>query len=539
MKYLTLIGCMIILSELNAQPSVWPPTPDKLYGDLFSTVQLAKIYPDSKTFADAVPRRKVADIMYDYGLQKGSGMNLKQFVEANFDFPVAPQLNYIRPEPSATAHINNLWGTLTRNADQSVPGSSLLPLPAPYVVPGGRFQEIYYWDSYFTMLGLAESGQMQMIQNMVDNFTYLINTYGHIPNGNRTYYLSRSQPPFYALMIQLLAGLKGKQIYAKYLPALQKEYDYWMQGSAKVPKGSTQLRVVRLKDGSLLNRYWDEEAAPRQESYDKDVELAQREADELAMRIRVGSPELLKKILEDEKRKVYQHLRAGACSGWDFSSRWLADQSSLHLIMTADIVPVDLNCLMVQLEQTLAMAYAASGNQKARLQFEKLAAARKKVILKKCYDSKSGYFYDFVTDGEIQVPIVTAAGMFPLFIKIATPAQAQASIQTLKKELLKPGGIVTTTNHSGQQWDAPNGWAPLQWICAKGLINYQQKELAIDICSRWTKLNEQVYANTGKMMEKYNVEDLSQLAGGGEYPSQDGFGWTNGVYLAMKKLLSK
>lgn len=529
----------MILSELNAQPSGWPPSPDQLYGDLFSSVQLAKIFPDSKTFADAIPKRKVADIMYDYGLQKGPGMNLKQFVEANFDFPVAPQLNYIRPESSAAAHINNLWGTLTRNEVQTAPGSSLLSLPAPYVVPGGRFQEVYYWDSYFTMLGLAESGQIELIQNMVDNFTHLIHTYGHIPNGNRSYYLSRSQPPFYALMIQLLAGLKGKQIYAQYLPALQKEYDYWMQGSAKVPKGAAQLRVVRLNDGSLLNRYWDEVAAPRPESYDKDVELAQREADELAMRIRVGSPELLQKILNDEKLKVYRHLRAGACSGWDFSSRWLADQSSLHLIMTADIVPVDLNCLMLQLEQTLSMAYAVKGNQKARLRYEKLAAARRKCILKKCYNARSGYFYDFLFDGEIQVPIVTPAGMFPLFCKIASPVQAQASIQTLKKELLKPGGIVTTNNHSGQQWDAPNGWAPLQWICVKGLLNYQQKELAMDICRRWTALNEQVYANTGKMMEKYNVEDLSQLAGGGEYPSQDGFGWTNGVYLAMRKLLSR
>ena len=129
--------------------------------------------------------------------------------------------------------------------------------------------------------------------------------------------------------------------------------------------------------------------------------------------------------------------------------------------------------------------------------------------------------------------------MFPLFVNIATKEQAAVSVQTFKNNLLKPGGVATTNNKTGQQWDSPNGWAPLQWVAVKGLLNYGEKELAKTAAERWISINEKVYAATGKMMEKYNVEDITKEAGGGEYPGQDGFGWTNGVYLAMKNMLSK
>ena len=105
--------------------------------------------------------------------------------------------------------------------------------------------------------------------------------------------------------------------------------------------------------------------------------------------------------------------------------------------------------------------------------------------------------------------------------------------------MLKPGGVATTNNNTGQQWDAPNGWAPLQWIAVKGLMNYGENDLAKTAAERWVAVNEKVYAATGKMMEKYDVEDIRKEAGGGEYPGQDGFGWTNGVYLAMKQMLSQ
>ncbi len=280
------------------------PTPDQLYGQLFADVQMQKIFPDGKTFVDCTPKRKVADIMYDYGMQKGSSFNLKKFVEENFNLPAAPPvLNYVQQEKSVSAHINNLWDVLKREADTKQEGSSLLPLPFSYIVPGGRFREIYYWDSYFTMQGLVDSRRYDIIENMVKNFAYLIDTYGHIPNGNRTYYLSRSQPPFFSMMVDLLARIKGNQVYKVYLPQLQKEYDYWMKGAATLNPGEAAGYVVKLKDGTVLNRYWDQLEIPRQESYAEDVETAEAAANNAAMLIKFSSEEKREAVFKRYKKK--------------------------------------------------------------------------------------------------------------------------------------------------------------------------------------------------------------------------------------------
>jgi len=522
-----------------------PPTPDQIYGQLFIDVQLQQVFPDGKTFVDCTPKRKVADIMYDYGMMKGPNMDLKKFVEDNFNLPPAvTQLNYIQQEKDISMHIKNLWSVLRRDADvsprwegKSGNGNSLLALPYPYVVPGGRFREVYYWDSYFTMLGLNASGDTAMIENMVKNFDYLIYTFGHIPNGNRTYYLSRSQPPFFCMMVQLLASLKGKAVLKKYLPSMLKEYEYWMNGASDLKKGEAAKYAVRMADGSILNRYWDENNTPRQESYKEDTETGEAAAMELAMRIKVASPEKLQEILDKKRSDTYRELRAAACSGWDFSSRWLADPAKIASIQTTAIVPVDLNCLLYSLETTIAEAYRQTPKMKISILFKDKAAKRKAAILKYCWNQEKEFFVDYNFVALQQSECITAAGVFPLFIKIANSKQALSVAKTVQASLLKEGGIASTVNTTGQQWDAPNGWAPLQWIAVMGLKNYGNNQLAGIIAKRWMALNEKVYAATGKLMEKYNVEDLTKEAGGGEYPSQDGFGWTNGVYLALKKII--
>ena len=139
----------------------------------------------------------------------------------------------------------------------------------------------------------------------------------------------------------------------------------------------------------------------------------------------------------------------------------------------------------------------------------------------------------------MQKKSLTLAAAFPLFFEIASGSQAERVAKILKQHFLQPGGLISTTETTGQQWDAPNGWAPLQWIAIIGLRNYKQDELAKEIARRWMNINEKVYHDTGKMMEKYNVVETDLKAGGGEYPSQDGFGWTNGVYLALEKVFGK
>src|SRR6266481_5937072 len=147
-------------------------------------------------------------------------------------------------------------------------------MPDPYVVPGGRFREMYYWDSYFTMLGLATSGRHDLVDGMVRDFAYLIDTYGHVPNGARTYYLSRSQPPFFFAMVGLVSPKEPGQAFAAYLPQLRREYAFWMEGAQGLRAGTSHRHVVALPDGSVLNRFWDDTNTPRDESYREDTELA-------------------------------------------------------------------------------------------------------------------------------------------------------------------------------------------------------------------------------------------------------------------------
>lgn len=512
---LLILACIFLMKNGFGQ---LPAAPDKLYGPLFKDVQLSGIFSDGKTFVDCTPRKDPKEIVADYLEIKNNPaikFSLQSFIDDHFEMPPSPPaFNYVMQEKVVSSHIRNLWSVLRREPDEKVTGSSLLALPYPYVVPGGRFREIYYWDAYFTMLGLKESGEIELIENMVSNFAYLIKTFGFIPNGNRTYYLSRSQPPFFSLMIELLASIKGEAVYKSYLPALKKEYDYWMD------KTMATKHVVRMPDGSILNRYYDREAIPRQESYALDVAVAEN--------LKAAAAAVL-----------YRNLRTAAESGWDFSSRWFADEKNIGTIQTTGLVPVDLNCLLYHLETMIAKAEAAAGSKTISSKFKTLAAKRKAAINRYCWNKTRQFYCDYNIAAKKMQSNITAAGLFPLFINIAGMEQAEATASTAMKYLVKDGGLLTTTQYTGQQWDAPNGWAPMQWVAVVGARNYGVPELAETVGQRWLALVEKVYASTGKLMEKYNVENPEKEAGGGEYPTQDGFGWTNGVYLSLKAMFTR
>lgn len=489
--------------------------PNDRFGQLFEQIQLNQVFPDGKTFVDCTPKFTTAQIMANYAAEKDKAdFNLSNFVLAHFEKPKQYASGFkADTSKNVSDHINSLWPVLTRQPDAADPGT-LIGLPNDYIVPGGRFGEIYYWDSYFTMLGLQAADKTDMIENMVKNFAYIIDKVGFIPNGNRTYFLTRSQPPFFARMVQLLAEQKGENTLVTFLPQLTKEYDYWMDGLIQVNAGNpTHKKVVRLPNGSILNRFFDQGDFPRAESYREDVET----------------------IKESSRpaKQVYSDLRTACESGWDFSSRWFSDPQKLATIHTTDIIPVDLNALLYNLEMVLAKGNTLSGNQEAANLYTQKADLRKAALLKVCWDEEMGYFqdYDFVAQSFTGIP--SLAGMYPLTFQMATADQAAAAAKVIKAKFLMPGGVVSTLTDNGQQWDYPNGWAPLQWMTIEGLRHYDQTELANTIKDRWINLNTKVYKNTGKLVEKYNVVDLSLDAGGGEYPVQDGFGWTNGVLLKL------
>ena len=482
-------------------------TPADLYGELFAAVQMRRIFPDGKTFVDAVPKRAAAAIMQDWRARGPmDDAALRAFVLANFDVPgegAAPVLATDGKSVTMEEHIRRLWPVLTRPPLAPVAGSSALALPRPYVVPGGRFREMYYWDSYFTMLGLKADGQGALVDSMIDDFVSLVERYGHVPNGTRSYYLSRSQPPFlYAMMA--LSPATDTAVKARRLAALKREWAYWT-----VPQ-----RTPPMPDGAALQHYWDARSTPRDESYREDVETARASGRPVA--------------------EVYRSLRAGAESGWDFSSRWLADGQTLATIDTTGLVPVDLNSLLYGLEQAIATGCGDAGDTACARAFTDRAVTRRHAVERWLWDEAGGRYGDYDTARKVVRGGVTAATLYPLFTGLASKEHGARVGETTEELLLAPNGLRTTTVATGQQWDKPNGWAPLQWIAVEGLSRYDRDDVAQAIARRFVATVEREYRASGKLLEKYDVEQ-SRAGGGGEYPTQDGFGWTNGVVRALQE----
>jgi alpha,alpha-trehalase len=275
----------------------------------------------------------------------------------------------------------------------------------------------------------------------------------------------------------------------KYKTDLEKEYQFWMT-----------YRSITLDDGTVLNRYYDKfNTRPRPEAYVEDMETASKTND----------------------TNIYVHLRAAAESGWDFSSRWMDDENDLSTTKTADILPVDLNCLLYHLELALGKTTEAE--------------RRRQAIQKYMWSNELEFFIDYNFIEKKPTNRLTLAGLFPLWLNVSTTDQAKKVAHQVESLFLYDGGVVTTlSKQSTQQWDYPNGWAPLQYVAYRGLLQTPGYEsLARTIRQRWMSQNERVFKETGKMMEKYDVVDINKQAGGGEYKTQDGFGWTNGVYLQM------
>ena len=484
-------------------------------GPLFEAVQLAQTFPDSKTFVDSVPKRSPKSILELYVVLKDeAGFDLKAFVLEHFNLPkpFEADAELALDSSSLEAYIETLWPRLRRSPEDIREFDTLIRLERPYIVPGGRFGEIYYWDSYFTFLGLAETGQLEQIDQMVQNFADLQTRLNLIPNGNRQYFATRSQPPFLALMLRLLWAKKyrhldkkvGLEFLNRYVGVLEQERDFW----------TLPHRLSVSASGHLLNHYWDDVATPREEAYAEDVELAENAAD----------PELL-----------YRHIRAGAESGWDFSSRWLREGQDLSTIHTTDILPIDLNCLLYVLEETLADFHNKLGDTQAQTRYAADAETRKAAIQDVFWDEAEGFYFDFDTETNERTDVFSLAAALPLFVGIATQSQAERVREHLMTRFLKAGGLVTTLNETGQQWDAPNGWAPLQWLAIEGLRNYGFEDDAQQIATRWLKMIRARFDTDKKLLEKYDVVNLDAQPGGGEYEVQEGFGWTNGVTLALLK----
>lgn len=512
------LGVIVLVAacQSNPLPQATATTdyqPDRDLGQLFALVQTSKVFEDYKTFVDCIPKKNPAEIQKAYEAQKSNtDFNLNEFVAENFKLPPALAKKEVDKKQEMIPHLKNHWKYLTRTAESKERYTTMISLPEPFIVPGGRFREMFYWDSYFSMIGLLESEEDELAYGMLKNFAFLIEQYGFIPNGNRTYFASRSQPPFFAEMLALYAEKNGLNSILEFLPVLEQEYQFWTADQANG-------RTVAI-DNDILNRYKGSLSTPRAEGYGKEKKWASN-------------------LPEPERPKYHQHLRAVCESGWDFSSRWFADGKNKITTHCEDIIPICLNSLLFGMEKQLATMYQHNENEAKVAYYTSRSKDRKKAIQTHLWSEEAGHFKDYDFVKKEHTSILSLASLYPLYFGVASEAQAKRVAQVVEEQLLFDGGVVTTTVETGEQWDYPNGWAPLQWMTVLGLANYGYNELATTIAIRWLSLNEKVFRQEGKMMEKYNVVDTTLAGGGGAYKNQDGFGWTNGVALGLDAFLNQ
>eukprot|EP00051_Salpingoeca_urceolata_P019950 m.295016 g.295016 ORF g.295016 m.295016 type:complete len:659 (-) comp19510_c0_seq5:122-2098(-) len=510
-------------------------------GDLLDTAQRRNVFPnDSKYFVDMPMYDNPQTVLTDFD-NLGDG-DLEGFIQRHFADP-GSDLDRIDPPDfdaegpwwlttlNSTTHswakgVHKIWRELTRKVTDAVQARperhSLLWVPNNIVVPGGRFREAYYWDSYWIVRGLVSSGMNTTAEGVVRNFGHLIDTFGFVPNGGRVYYLTRSQPPFLSEMVRFLyEELKDVRFLKEMLPKLDREYRYWMQ------QGDTGHAVRVVLDGTshVLNRFVADTSDPRPESYREDIATARDEKD----------PD-----------HVYQELASGAETGWDFSSRWLLDVDVLGSIRTSRLAPADLNAVMYRFERNLEFLHTKAGSSRSTIrQYSVNASARATAIETLLFNHTTAQWHDLHIPSKTQVTDhnASASNFIPLWAGLPQHKDAiDAVVRAFEHSgLLQAGGVLTTASTTGQQWDSPNAWPPVQWLLAAGLQTAGTKEalaLADVIKCRWLNTMQLAWnkEKDGIMYEKYNAFEPGTGGGGGEYVPQTGFGWTNGVALEWLRL---
>ncbi|XP_020093374.1 probable trehalase isoform X1 [Ananas comosus] len=469
------------------------------------------------------------------------GMFLDEyFDEAGSDLAYVEPVDFV-PEPegflpnvenprvrSWALEVHSLWKDLSRRVADEVrerpERHTLLPLPSPVIVPGSRFREVYYWDSYWIVRGLLVSKMYDTAKGIVNNLISLIETYGHVLNGARTYYSNRSQPPLLSSMVyDIYMRTQDLEFVKKAFPSLLKEHSFWVSDVHKVT-----IRDVQGHEHSLC-RYQAMWNKPRPESATIDEQSAS------------------KLSTASQKENFFRQLASGAESGWDFSSRWMSNSSDLTTLATTSIIPVDLNTFIYKMELDISVFAKLVGDNSTSEKFLKASKERRAAIRSIFWNSSMKQWLDYWLisknnceevynwQADYHNHNVFASNFIPLWVKAYD--SAEEVLESLQRSgLIQEVGITTSLSNTGQQWDFPNGWAPLQHLIVEGLAysgSKEAKSVAEDIAIRWIRTNYAAYRITGAMHEKYDVTECGKPGGGGEYKPQTGFGWSNGVVLAF------
>ncbi|CAH1958814.1 unnamed protein product [Acanthoscelides obtectus] len=530
MKTIALI--IVALSIVLAVDATLESCDSKVYcqGMLLDVVQQSHIFPDSKSFVDLiqihsseVTLRNFEELMKQTG-DKPSNDELKEFVENNFvdegelddwtppDFKSNPsilkQIDDVAVREFARSLIK-IWPVLGKKMKASVLDKpdqhSLIPVPNGFIVPGGRFKEIYYWDSYWIIEGLLISEMEETAKGMLENFISLVEKYGFIPNGCRVYYLNRSQPPLLSLMVGLyIEATRDIEWLGKNVKTLESELNWWLNNRT----------VTVEKDGVKyqLAHYAVQSNTPRPESYREDIMTCKEHPEKFQI------------------YECYTDLKSGAESGWDFSSRWLfAKDGSLSMdlidINTRRNIPADLNAFLYRCFHSLSKFHKILNQDEQSAKWAQYAAEWKEAITRVLYNEEDGVWYDYDLKLGKHRKFFFASNLTPLWAGAFNEEDRQKVGGRAAEYLMKQGindfrgGVPSSMYPSGQQWDYPNAWSPYQNLCTIGLHksnNETAQELAKELAHKWVNSNVKAFHENKVMFEKYNAAQAGQFGGGGK-----------------------
>lgn len=552
--------------------------------ELLACLQTSPYRPfrDSKAIVDLPLKRPPEEVLQAFkvlGSRFASKAEYLSFLSANFLEDQSHELHqcvqqslpldYNEGPPTFTDEITCLekvvifahflkkrWVVLCREFPPNIRNSnylsrtSLIPLPHRFFIPGGRFRECYYWDTLWTVKGLIASDMIKSAQDSVRNLLHLVQRFGFVPNGNRVYYVNRTQPPILTEAVQLIyEALENHEDRIAWLreasPLVDKEISFFHQKrsiAAVHPKSPFANYSLSLYSACTIE--------PRPESYAEDLSTANLNKDRRA-------------------DFVFHSLASAAESGWDFSSRWFPHATSLSSLYTEQIIPVCLNSFLLRAERTLSKFYitlASSCNKEtdANLHqhyirrvttFQQAANRRNADMVSLFWQRETGTWTDFdMTTGKPS-PIISAAATMPIWAGCGRDEWCQTDTDRFINFLTKESGLLDTgrllactVNRSHEQWDFPNCWAPLVEICVEGLLRLSEefpdsnaKAVAKDIGRRFVGCVFRGWdRNGGVIHEKYDCTSINGERGsGGEYVPQTGFGWTNGTALWMMRRFSK
>ena len=441
------------------------------------------------------------------------------------------------------------WSELCRFAAADVALTperhTLIPVSKPFIIPGSRFREGYYWDTYWSIKGLIACEMYDLALSVVSNLVDLVLEIGFVPNGLRTYYLNRSQPPLLAPMVDEIWNATGNlDFLRKALDAVDLELQWWRSAPHTVPILASSGKV------HTLSRYYANWEHPRPESYREDMETLSQ-----ALSSSKSKYEFYQSNISDEAvcKELFRQIASAAESGWDFSSRWFKDGKYIKTIQTTEVIPADLNSFLYLAGRIASQLAEVIGDSLLHEKWTCFAEERLTAIQELHWDKNSSRWRDLVIrrsnkdnikpSGPFMVDFLHnnafyASDWIPLWCgcETAQSINSMKALESLKQSgLVQTGGIAASTVATGEQWDWPNAWPPLQAMLAEACEKYcgeEGIEFAKILAQKYLKSAYNGWLETGKMFEKYDATSIGHPGGGGEYEVVTGFGWSNGIALS-------